>query len=233
MKVLDMHGIFARHSWILLAAACTACTPSTSIQQPLTARPPAATSVATEANGAIFKAGYNDHPLFEDARARRVGDTLIVAIAETTSASENSSSGATSSGSVSVASPSVSGGLLPHALGAPIGQFSISGGGSNVQSATKSTNAGANSYIGTITVTVIEVLPNGNLVVSGEKQVSIRQGSEFIRFSGVVNPVNIVGNSVTSTQVADVHVEYKGVTYIGASDVSSMMAHFFLSLFPF
>ena len=58
-------------------------------------------------------------------------------------------------------------------------------------------------------MTVIEVLPNGNLLVAGEKQIGINQGTEFIRFSGVVNPVTIqAGNTVSSTKVADARIEY-------------------------
>ena len=100
--------------------------------------------------------------------------------------------------------------------------------------ASKSDNAGNNSFSGTITVTVIEVLPNGNLLVSGEKQVSIRNAQKFVRFSGVVNPNTIsASNTVQSTQVADVKVEYKGATNIDAASVTSMFNNFFMSIFPF
>ena len=59
-------------------------------------------------------------------------------------------------------------------------------------------------FTGAITVTVIDVLPNGNLIVAGEKQIGINQGVEFVRLSGVVDPRFIrAGNVVSSTQVAD------------------------------
>ena len=70
-------------------------------------------------------------------------------------------------------------------------------------------------FTGSIAVTVVEVLPNGNLLVAGEKQIGINQGSEFIRLSGVVNPTFIlVGNQVSSTTVADARIEYRGSGYI-------------------
>jgi flagellar L-ring protein FlgH len=121
-------------------------------------------------------------------------------------------------------------------VGEPIGPFSIVG-GSSLSNASKSDNAGNNSFSGTITVTVVEVLPNGNLVVSGEKLVSIKQTQKYVRFSGVVNPYTITGgiggNTVQSTQVADVRLEYKGATNIDISAVTSMIGNFFLSIFPF
>ncbi|HPR08315.1 MAG TPA: flagellar basal body L-ring protein FlgH, partial [Denitromonas sp.] len=86
---------------------------------------------------------------------------------------------------------------------------------------------------GTITCTVIEVYPNGNLLVSGEKQVSINQGNEFIRFSGVVNPNHVTtNNTVQSTQVADARIEYKGSGYINESQVMGWLQRFFLLLLP-
>jgi flagellar L-ring protein precursor FlgH len=91
---------------------------------------------------------------------------------------------------------------------------------------------------GTITVTVIEVLPNGNLLVSGEKQVSLNTSNEVIRFSGVVNPVTITSaNTVQSTQVADARLEYKGAgemnEFVNDTRTLGFLGRFFLSVLPF
>ena len=83
-------------------------------------------------------------------------------------------------------------------------------------------------------VTVLEVLPNGNLVVSGEKQLGINQGSEFVRVSGVVNPINILpGNVVLSTQLADARLEYRGTGYIDEAQNMGWLARFFQVILPF
>jgi flagellar L-ring protein precursor FlgH len=80
---------------------------------------------------------------------------------------------------------------------------------------------------------VVDVLPNGNLVVSGEKQIALDKGAEFIRLSGVVAPDTITtGNVVSSTQVADVRVEYRTNSRIDAAEVSIWLARFFLSVLP-
>jgi flagellar L-ring protein precursor FlgH len=78
------------------------------------------------------------------------------------------------------------------------------------------------------------VLPNGNLIVAGEKQVAMNKGVEFIRFSGMVSPDNIQqGNIVSSTQVADARVEYRTNSQIDKAEMASMASRFFQSLLPF
>ena len=217
---------------VLLLAAC-AVTPPASVHQPMTARP-APLSAAPQANGAIFQAqyagqpGYIHRPLFEDRRARAVGDVLTININETTAASKKSGSTAARTGADNMSVSGLAGlpgkGLL----------------GSNLAATSASTfegkgdSASNNAFTGIITVTVIEVLSNGNLLVSGEKQIGINQGSEFVRFSGIVNPAVVSsGNSVSSTQVADARLEYRGNGYIDEAQTMGWMQRFFQSFKPF
>lgn len=208
--------------------ALTGCaTPSTSIHQPMTARPSEQKMPAPPRNGAIFQAGNNEQFLFEDRHARNVGDILTINIAETTSASEKTSSNAEHSGNIIANTSNV-----PHA-NMLLKPFNVNGVAAG-KLGNKSDTAGNNTFSGTITVTVTEVLANGNLLVGGEKQVAIGQSNEYIRFSGVVKPSTITGNNIVqSTQVADAHIEYKGSTNVDQSAVTSMMARVFLSVLPF
>jgi flagellar L-ring protein precursor FlgH len=208
---------------LVVALPLTACVPppSTSIREPLTARP-APLPLVPNNEGAIFIAGVNDHPMFEDMRPRHVGDVLIVNIVETTAASGKSGHDDTNTGSLAVTAPSLTG-----LTGGVAGSSGVKSGGA-------SDSSGSNSFTGAITVTVIEVLPNGNLRVAGEKQVSIKYAQEYVRFSGIVNPATISGSyTVQSTQVADVHVEYKGANSIDTSAVLSMFNRIFYSVLPF
>ena len=94
--------------------------------------------------------------------------------------------------------------------------------------------AAKNAFNGNITVTVIEVLANGNLLVSGEKQVSIGAGTEYIRLSGVVNPYFIsTANTISSANVADARIEYKESGVISEAQVMGWLARFFMSVLPF
>ncbi len=217
---------------IATLAGC-AVTPATSVHQPMTARP-VVQPAAAEANGGIYQLAYNAQagarhvPLFEDRRARNVGDTLIVAINEKTNASKKSNSNASRTGSTSFSAPTISG--LP---GKSFQNANLSANSANTFDG-KGESASNNDFTGTLTVTVIEVLPNGNLLVSGEKQVGINQGQEFIRFSGVVNPSTIVnGNTVSSVQVADARLEYRANGIIDEAQVMGWLARFFLTFLPF
>jgi flagellar L-ring protein precursor FlgH len=217
--------------WLLaLAASLTACVPSTNIKQPLTALPPPQTTPASAGNGAIYQAGVNERPMFEDRRARNVGDVLIINIVETTSASGKSGHNDDNSGNIALHTPQLVGGATGQTLQTSYGMT----GSSSTKSASKSDSSGSNTFSGSITVTVTEVLANGNLRVAGEKQVAIKLSEEYVRFSGVVNPSTISGtNTVQSTQVADVHVEYKGANNIDTAAVASMFNRIFFSVLPF
>jgi flagellar L-ring protein FlgH len=104
--------------------------------------------------------------------------------------------------------------------------------GSNVFAGTGGA-AASNTFTGVLTVTVTNVLPNGNLVVSGEKEMLINQGNEYVRFSGVVNPNTVAGdNSVLSTDVADAKIEYSAKGVIDEAETMGWLQRFFLNVAP-
>lgn len=186
------------------------------------------------ASGSLFQAGqamnYGYQPMFEDRRPRNVGDILTIVLQENVSASKSSSASASrdGSGALSVdATPRFLAGLF----GGDRVSTDISG---KNAFAGKGGAAAKNTFSGTLTVTVKQVLANGNLLVVGEKQIAINQGTEFIRFSGVVNPRTISGsNSVASTQVADARIEYVGNGYINDAQQMGWLQRLFLTLSPF
>ena len=223
-----MKPFFARWVPFLAAIWLGACTsvPPTNIHQPMTARPAPRQEVVS-ATGSIYQAGVS-RTLFEDRRARYVGDTMTIMITETTSASTKSNTQASRTGSITAAVPTVSG--LP---GKSLQGTALSA-NSAVNLDGKGSAAANNVFTGNVTVTVIEVLANGNLLVSGEKQVSLGEGTEYIRLSGIVNPYFITtANTITSSQVADARIEYKQSGVISEAQVMGWLARFFLSVMPF
>jgi len=213
---------------VLAALSISACTtvPPTNVHQPMTARPAPRQETAA-ASGSIYQAGTS-RTLFEDRRARYVGDTMTILITETTSASTKSNTTANRSTSISASVPTISG--LP---GKSLQGLDLSASSANSLSG-KGDAAANNVFTGSITVTVIEVLPNGNLQVSGEKQVSIGAGTEFIRLSGIVNPYFIsTANTISSTNVADARIEYKESGVISEAQIMGWLARFFMSVLPF
>lgn len=236
---------------LLGLVGCNASNPPPIVHQPMTARPADNKTVAP-ADGAIFHAGVNERPLFEDKRARNVGDILTINLVEKTSGNRKSSGSSSYSSSINASIPTVTTNIpdtLVRGIPAIGGQaanllnklFSLTGsvvGASANKTATGGAGSASEDLTGTIAVTVIEVLANGNLLVSGEKQVALNNSNEFIRFSGVVNPTTISNlNVVQSTQVADARIEYRsaGGMNEAMNDAQSlgMLGRFFLSVLPF
>jgi len=226
LKPIDRITIVAVLVAGALLSGCVASVPPTAVHQPMTIRPEARTPPPA-ANGSIYNAA-NARPLFEDRRARFVGDTITINIAEKTQADKKSDTKADRNYSTNLATPGI--GVAPFKT--------FQGTSVEASSATnfqgKGENKSSNNFTGTITVTVIEVYPNGNLLVSGEKQIGLKEGEEFIRFSGVVNPNTITAaNTVQSTQVADARIEYKANGFIDSAQVMGWLGRFFLSFLPF
>ena len=207
----------------LLLSAC-ASAPSSIVNGPTTARPlPPQYPPVAQNNGAIYQTNTY-RPAFEDRRARHVGDVINVVITESTSAVKNGASSGSKTGSVNFGVP----GVLQSRLGA---QMATSADNKFSDADAQSLS---NTFRGTIGATVVEVLPNGNLVIAGEKQVGLNKATEFIRISGMVNPDSIAnGNTVASTAIADARVEYRTQSNIDRAEVQSMLSRFFLSLLPF
>ena len=189
---------------------------------------PASPPVPVAGNGAIFQAA-SYRPLFEDHRARLVGDTLTVQIVEKVSASQKSSSTIDKTGSVS-AGVSALPGFKPNSFG--LGRASAEGTSSNSFEGKGSTE-NTNNFSGTITATVTGVLPNGHLLIAGEKQIGVNHNVDVLRFSGQVDPRAIQpGNVVASAQIANVRIEHRGRGAQAEAQGIGWVARFFLNVLP-
>ena len=178
-------------------------------------------------DGAIYQAGQQME-LFADLKARRVGDVLTIRLTESTNASKSAATKTAKTTAVNNTGPTIFGKTIT-AAGVPIltttmnGADSFDGSGSSTQ---------GNSLAGSLTVTVMEVQPNGNLVVQGEKTLKLNQGDEFVRLSGVVRRADInTDNTVTSDKVADAHISYSGRGVIDSANRVGWLARFFNSAF--
>jgi flagellar L-ring protein precursor FlgH len=178
-------------------------------------------------DGAIYQAGQQME-LFADLKARRVGDVLTIRLAESTNASKSAATKTAKTTAVNNTGPTIFGKTVT-AAGVPIltttmnGADSFDGEGSSTQ---------GNSLAGSLTVTVMDVQANGNLVIQGEKTLKLNQGDEFVRVSGVVRPADIrTDNTVTSDKVADAHISYSGKGVIDSSNRVGWLARFFNSAY--
>ena len=194
--------------------------PSSAIAAPVAAARP------KSANGAIYQP-ERYRPLFEDYRARLVGDTLTVQIAEKVNAVQRSTSTVDKGSKVDAGISA-----LPFFKSNSFARASVGGSQSNKFEG-KGTTENSNDFAGIITATVVQVLPNGHLVVSAEKQIGVNANVDVLRFSGQVDPRAIApGNTVQSTQIANVRIEQRGRGQQAEAQSMGWLARFFLNLMP-
>lgn len=180
--------------------------------------------------GSLY-AGNRTVSLFTDVRAHAVGDIVSVILSEATSAAKTADTELDKSSNSSIIDPTI--------LGAPVtinGRYNL---GVDMQSSNSFEGEGSsnqsNSLQGSIAVQVARVLPNGNLMVQGEKWIRINQGDEYIRLRGVVRPEDVSPqNTIPSTLIADARISYSGTGPISQSNKPGWLARFFMSpIMPF
>lgn len=165
--------------------------------------------------------------LYGNGRAAQVGDIISIKLEESTSASKNAKSSSDKSSSTVLEAPTVFGNTLNRL------NTNISGPTTAFEGEGKSDIS--NSLNGSISVTVHEILPNGILVVRGEKWLKLNQGDEYIQVSGLVRPQDIdADNTVPSAKLADARISYSGTGQVHDTNVMGWLSKFFISaLLPF
>ncbi|MFN5349286.1 MAG: flagellar basal body L-ring protein FlgH [Polaromonas sp.] len=182
---------------------------------------------ASRPTGGLFKA-TTYRPAFEDRRARMPGDIVTIQISESITARQSSSSSIDRSGTLDAGVSA-----LPFMDKSLTDKFGAGGKSSSVFAGKGGTES-AQNFIGTITATVMEILPNGHLALYGEKQVGLNENVDVLRFSGTVAPHTILpGNVVSSTQVANVRIASRNRGAQGESQAMGWLSRAFLSVLPF
>jgi flagellar L-ring protein precursor FlgH len=181
-------------------------------------------------SGSLFQAA-SYRPAFEDPRARMPGDTVTIQITEKVSATQSSASNVDKSGSVGGGVTAIPG-VRPRDL-LRVDNLRLAGESSNEFNG-KGGTENENTFAGVITATVQEVLPNGHLVVVGDKQIGVNNNVDVLRFSGTIDPRHIKpGNVVASAQVANARIESKGRGQIDEALSIGWLGRFFLNVMPF
>ena len=182
-------------------------------------------------NGSIFQSGRSVR-LFEDNKAYRIGDVLSVVLSESTNAFKSAETNTDKDDEIDLSASAIFGSAGPSINGNLVlnstldGEREFSGSGDSAQS---------NSLTGEIAVTVVDVLPSGNLVVRGEKIIGLNQGSEYIRLSGIVRPEDVdTDNTIFSRKIANSRIYYGGGGVIAESNTKGWLSRFFDSpAFPY
>lgn len=206
----------------------------------LPALPAPAQNTNPQSSGGIYQAG-NDMVLFEDIKARRIGDILTIRLSEATNATKSADTDLSRAQTTSVTNPTVFGANPQFSLPSrtPLTSTRNLGLETSLESDHDFAGAGSssqsNSLTGDITVTVADVFPNGNLYVRGEKRLNLNRGNEYIKIAGIVRPMDIdATNTVDSPKLADATIIYSGDGEIADANKLGWLARFFISaVFPF
>ncbi|MDH5483907.1 MAG: flagellar basal body L-ring protein FlgH [Gammaproteobacteria bacterium] len=206
-----------------LMTGCATAPPELSEFEPIVR--PVAPAKPRYNNGSLFQA--RSISLFEDQRPYSIGDILTINLNESTSASKKAATSTKKDDTVSLGTTVLGGRTPTRANGNEIFAVELApsrafdGEGDSSQS---------NSLNGQITVTVVDILPNGNLVVQGEKWFTLNQGKEYIRLAGIVRPQDVQpDNTVTSSKLADAQIAYSGEGFVADSNTQGWLTQFFSS----
>jgi flagellar L-ring protein precursor FlgH len=180
-------------------------------------------SLPPTTGGGLYRSGYGS--LTQDQRALRIGDILTVVLEEQTQSSKSAGTSFGKSSSASIGIPTVLGKQYDQLQSSAEAERDFSGAAKSSQQ---------NSLRGSIAVTVHRVLPNGTLVVKGEKALRLNQGEEFIRLTGLVRVDDINRfNQISSQNVANARISYAGRGVLNDSNSAGWLTRFFTSpIFP-
>jgi flagellar L-ring protein precursor FlgH len=209
-------------------AGCSAMSHKDKKPEPVVTR--ALTPPVPRTEGAIYQAGQQME-LFADLKARRVGDVLTITLNESTAAAKSAITKTAKTTSAITTGPTLFGKSI-MTKGVPIFNTNLSGADAFDGEGQSSQS---NSLAGSLTVTVVDVQANGNLVVQGDKSLHLNQGDEFVHIAGVIRPADIASNNtVTSDKLADAHISYSGKGVLNSANSMGWLARFFNSPFsPF
>jgi flagellar L-ring protein precursor FlgH len=176
-------------------------------------------------DGSIFQADMANS-IYSDVKARRIGDIITVNLRENTSATKSAGTTTSRESDASVSPITGLGGNAVNIGGQAI-QLGVKG--DNQFSGDAKANQ-SNNLNGNISVTVIQVLANQNLVVRGEKWLTLNNGDEYIRLTGVVRPADISpSNEIVSTKIANARIQYSGTGTFSSAQQHGWLSQFFSS----
>lgn len=175
--------------------------------------------------GSLFKKNYVNN-IYSDSKAHRVGDIVAVILSESTQANKDANTELTKE-SKSALDPVVGFGGSPVTINGKAFQFGIN---QNSEFTGESLADQSNSLSGDISVHVLRVLPNGNLMIRGEKWLTLNNGDEYIRLTGIIRPKDIsTNNTIISTKVANARIQYSGTGSFADANEQGWLTKFFNS----
>lgn len=232
-----LYKTFAKFSWLAIASSVilSGCSSAPERVEQMSYEPNYPLNIPKKVepqNGSLYQAG--GMTLFDDSRAHKIGDIITITLTESFDAKKKDEAKYDKSNqqSFGVDTPLNLLGRSAEQVYSGLGTLGV-GYGSEGSFAGKSDVKQNSSMSGAIAVTVVEVIPNGNLVVRGEKRLTIHEGDELIQFAGIIRPQDIKpDNSIDSTKVADVRLVYKDVGVSGDTNRPSALTQWMNKYWP-
>jgi flagellar L-ring protein precursor FlgH len=216
---------------ILLIAQLSGCSNTVELSKALPNDPdfapilPDVEEAAIIPTGSLFKENYVNN-IYSDSKAHRTGDIISVILNESTQANKNAKTELKKENNT-VLDPIIGLGGNPITINGDAVQFGIN---QNTKFKGDSKADQGNSLSGDISVHVLKVLPNGNLMIRGEKWITLNNGDEYIRLTGVIRPKDInSNNTILSTKVANARIQYAGTGSFADSNEQGWLTKFFNS----
>ncbi|NVK24948.1 MAG: flagellar basal body L-ring protein FlgH [Gammaproteobacteria bacterium] len=210
------------------ASVLSACAVNHNVEQEDTFFAPIMPEIPSEevvSTGSLYQTGWSNG-LYSDTKARRVGDIITVMLSENTQASKTAKTETKKETDATLAPLVGLNGLAPT-IGGNTLELGVESDG-NFKGDAKSNQS--NSLNGQISVHVLRVLPNGNLIIRGEKWLTLNTGQEFIRLTGIVRAEDVSSeNTVESTRVANARISYSGKGSLAEAQEAGWLARFFMS----
>ena len=205
--------------WLLCLPLLAACAQLPVAEAPELTLPPVPENKTAISGGGVFNpvGGWS---LVSDKRAFRTGDVLTVVLEETTQASKRAGTTFDKQSGVAM-SPSIIGTREFDTKVGISAERDFKG---------NATSSQQNSLSGALTVVVHQVMPNGLLLVRGEKQLTLNQGEEFLRLAGYVRPDDIDSlNRISSLRIANARIAYSGRGVLNDANAPGWLTRFFAS----
>ncbi|MBL4942759.1 MAG: flagellar basal body L-ring protein FlgH [Colwellia sp.] len=175
--------------------------------------------------GSLFKENYVNN-IYSDSKAHRVGDIISVILSESTNAKKNAKTDLKKQNMTTLDAIAGLGGA-PVTINGQAVQFGLN---QNTLFKGDSKTDQGNSLSGDISVHVLKVLSNGNLMIRGEKWITLNNGDEYIRLTGVIRSKDIgANNTILSTKIANARIQYAGTGAFADTNEQGWLTKFFNS----
>ncbi len=216
---------------VLLTSQISACSNTVELSKALPNDPdfapilPEEEEAAIVPTGSLFKKNYVNN-IYSDSKAHRIGDIISVILEESTQAKKNAKTELKKESNTAL-DPVIGLGEAPVTINGQALQFGINQ-NSKFKGDAKADQG--NSLSGNISVHVLKVLPNGNLMIRGEKWITLNNGDEYIRLTGVIRSKDInSNNTILSTKIANARIQYAGTGSFADANEQGWLTKFFNS----